>query len=307
MKQFKNKFIIGIDHGYGNIKTANHVFRTGVLKSDGEPLFTKNLLVYDGRYYTIGEGHKEFTADKQTDGDYYVLTLAAIATELKDRGITEAEVIIAAGLPLTWTNGQKAEFSAYLTQNKEVAFTFQRVNYRIRIAGAVIYPQGFAAISEFSTKMKGVNMVVDVGNGTMNTMTVINGVPQQGRMFTEQFGTHQCTLAVREAFMCETHRNIDDAIIDEALITGTANISENDLKIIRATASEYVNGIFRRLREHGYDDHSQNLYVAGGGGCLIRNFGKFDPNRVFFIDDICAAAKGYEFMALLQFERGVRI
>ena len=296
MKQFKNKFIIGIDHGYGNIKTANHVFRTGVLKSDGEPLFTKNLLVYDGRYYTIGEGHKEFTADKQTDGDYYVLTLAAIATELKDRGITEAEVIIAAGLPLTWTNGQKAEFSAYLTQNKEVAFTFQRVNYRIRIAGAVIYPQGFAAISEFSTKMKGVNMVVDVGNGTMNTMTVINGVPQQGRMFTEQFGTHQCTLAVREAFMCETHRNIDEA-----------NISENDLKIIRATASEYVNGIFRRLREHGYDDHSQNLYVAGGGGCLIRNFGKFDPNRVFFIDDICAAAKGYEFMALLQFERGVRI
>ena len=117
IKQFKDKFIIGIDHGYGNIKTANHVFKTGVLKSDGEPLFTKNLLVYDGRYYTIGAGHKEFTADKQTDGDYYVLTLAAIATELKDRDITDAEVIIAAGLPLTWTNGQKAEFSAYLTQN----------------------------------------------------------------------------------------------------------------------------------------------------------------------------------------------
>jgi|GEM_PF-5205681 len=57
MKQFKDKVIIGIDHGYGNIKTANHVFRTGVLKSDGEPLFTKNLLVYDGKYYTIGEGH----------------------------------------------------------------------------------------------------------------------------------------------------------------------------------------------------------------------------------------------------------
>ena len=126
-------------------------------------------------------------------------------------------------------------------------------------------------------------------------------------MFTEQFGTYQCTPAVREAFMRETHRNIDDAIIDEALITGTANISENDLKIIRATATEYVNGIFRRLREHGYDDHSQNLYVAGGGGCLIRNFGSYNANRVFFIDDICAAAKGYEFMASLQFERGVRI
>jgi len=80
MKQFKDKFIIGIDHGYGNIKTANHVFRTGVLKSNDEPLFIKNLLVYDGRYYSIGEGYKEFTADKQTDGDCYVLALVAIAT-----------------------------------------------------------------------------------------------------------------------------------------------------------------------------------------------------------------------------------
>ena len=307
MRQFKDKFIIGIDHGYGNIKTANHIFKTGVLKSDGEPLFTKNLLVYDGRYYTIGEGHKEFTADKQTDGDYYVLTLAAIATELKDRGITDAEVIIAAGLPLTWTNGQKTEFSEYLTQNKEVAFTFQRVNYRIRIAGAVIYPQGFAAISEFSAKMKGVNMVVDVGNGTMNTLTIINGVPQQGRMFTEQFGTYQCTLAVREAFSQKTHRNIDDAIIEEVLINGTTDIDEKDLEIIKATATEYVRDIFRRLREHGYDDKTVTLYVTGGGGCLIRNFGSYNANRVFFVEDIRAAARGYEYMAELQFERGARI
>ena len=39
------------------------------------------------------------------------------------------------------------------------------------------------------------------------------------------------------------------------------------------------------------------LYVCGGGGCLIKNFyhGNFD--RVKFIDDICAAAKGYEYLA----------
>ncbi len=30
-------------------------------------------------------------------------------------------------------------------------------------------------------------------------------------------------------------------------------------------------------------------------------------NRVFFVDDIRAAARGYEYMAELQFERGVRI
>ena len=101
MKKIVNKFIIGIDHGYGNIKTANCCFPTGVMKSDSEPTFAGDLLVWDGKYYSVGVGHKEFTADKFDDEDYYVLTLAAIARELKREKITDAEVIIAAGLPLT--------------------------------------------------------------------------------------------------------------------------------------------------------------------------------------------------------------
>ena len=74
-----NPIIIGIDHGYGNIKTAHCCFPTGVIISDKEPTFKSNLLVYNGSYYTVGEGHKEFISDKMTDGDYYILTLAAIA------------------------------------------------------------------------------------------------------------------------------------------------------------------------------------------------------------------------------------
>ena len=307
MKYYKNNVIIGIDHGYGNIKTANHIFKTGVITSETEPLFTKDMLVYGGKYYTIGEGHKEFAPEKQKDEDYYVLTLAGIAMELNDMHLTEADVIIAAGLPLTWTSGQKAEFAAYLTKNKEVCFTFQRVRYHIRIVGAKIYPQGLAAVSTFAAAMKGVNMVADIGNGTMNTLTVINGAPQQGRMFTEKFGTYQCTLSVREQFMRQTRREIDDAIIEEVLINGTANLSDGDLKIIIATATEYVNGIFRRLREHGYDEKSVTLYVTGGGGCLIKNFSVFNTDRVIFIEDIRAAAKGYEYMAEMQMKTGVGI
>lgn len=30
MKEFNDVIIIGVDHGYGNIKTANHCFRTGM-------------------------------------------------------------------------------------------------------------------------------------------------------------------------------------------------------------------------------------------------------------------------------------
>lgn len=119
MKTIHNTKIIGIDHGYGNMKTANCCFPTGITAYDHEPLFTADMLVYGGRYYLIGEGHKEFAPDKIKDEDYYVLTLAAIAKELKAENLTEAHIAIAAGLPLTWTSGQKADFKEYLMKTRK--------------------------------------------------------------------------------------------------------------------------------------------------------------------------------------------
>ena len=148
-------------------------------------------------------------------------------------------------------------------------------------------------------------MVADIGNGTMNVLYIVDGKPLSGKMFTEKFGTYQCTLAVREAFLRQTQRELNDATIDAVLCTGTARLSAPDLKIIRSVAAEYVKDIFRRLREHGYDESSMALYIAGGGGCLVKNFYKFNPDRVVFVDDICAAAKGYEYMAELQMKAGV--
>ena len=75
----------------------------------------------------ISEGGREFIAEKIKDEDYYLLTLVAIAKELKDAELTEANIVLAAGLPLTWTSGQKKEFAAYLGKNKEVDFNYEKL------------------------------------------------------------------------------------------------------------------------------------------------------------------------------------
>ena len=61
MKHLKNMQIIGIDHGYGNLKTASGIFPASVLTFDHEPAYAQDLLIYDGKYHVIGSGSSPWT------------------------------------------------------------------------------------------------------------------------------------------------------------------------------------------------------------------------------------------------------
>lgn len=101
------------------------------------------------------------------------------------------DVLVAAGLPLTWVSEQREEFKQYLLKNETVDFKFKGKDYHIRIIGADVYPQGFVAVVNHLSDFSGVNMLCDIGNGTMNIMFVNDKKPNPHRCFTEKFGTHQ--------------------------------------------------------------------------------------------------------------------
>ena len=150
MRELKNGVkIIGIDHGYGNIKTANTVTPTGINSYSAEPIFQDNILEYNGRYYRFGEGHKDFISDKTADDDFYIFTLMAAARELSRIGIYEAKIYLAAGLPLTWVRTQREHFREYLMRNKTVDFKFNGSSFHIEFVGCSVYPQGYPAVVEF--------------------------------------------------------------------------------------------------------------------------------------------------------------
>lgn len=230
MKKFNETYVIGIDHGYGNMKTANCCFPTGVIKTDTEPTFVSDLLVWNGKYYSIEVGHKEFTADKFTDEDYYVLTLAAIARELRRERITNANVFIAAGLPLTWVSEQKADFKKYLLQHNKIAFTFRNTEYRIKIVGAEIYPQGFAAVAEKLGDFKGVNMLCDIGNGTMNLLRIVNKKPDAQRIEVHNSEKGEDGLKHVPIDISFTAVGIINIPTEKELIAAMEEMRENPLK-----------------------------------------------------------------------------
>ena len=218
--------------------------------------------------------------------------------------MTCGKIRISAGLPLTWVSVERDEFRDYLLQNKAVDFSFRNVSYHVEIVGVDVFPQGFAAVADRLSDFRGVNMICDIGNGTMKIMFINDKKPVSGNMFTEKYGTYQCLLAVRENVMRVHHTTVDETIINRVFRFGTADIKEDYLKTITDTATDYVEGIFQRLREHEYNPELMRLYVLGGGSCLIRNFGVYDASRVTINDDICATAKGYEYLAELNARKG---
>ena len=297
MRKLNNTMVIAVDHGYGNIKTVNTVTPTGITAYDTEPTFTGDILQYGGKFYRIGEGHKPFLSDKTMDEDFYVLNLAAIAKELDIEGITTADVHIAAGLPLTWVKTQREEFRKYLTKNSKVKFTFRDKQYNIRILGASVYPQGYTAVIDRLSEMTGVNMLADIGNGTMNVMYINNKKPVESKCFTEKLGVNQCVIKASGMVLDRFGTILDETIIEQMIRTGTADIGEKYLDCITDAIKEYNSYIFETLRKYEYDSELMRLYITGGGATLIKHFGEYDENRVTIIEDICAAAKGYEILA----------
>lgn len=304
MKQLKNgTAVIAIDHGYGNIKTANTVTQTGITAYDSPPTFEGNVLCYEGKYYRLGEGHKAFISDKVQDKDFYIFTLMGIAKEMSIGHLTEADVYLAVGLPLTWVKSQRDSFKAYLTAKENVSFTFKDKPYRIRIVGCKVYPQGYTAVLDHLGEMTGVNMLADIGNGTMNVMYINNRKPIESKCWTEKLGVEQCVIRVKNAVMDKFGTALDETHIRSIIMTGKADISDKYLEIIRPVIERYCMDIFNALRKYEYDPDTMRLYVVGGGSRLIEHFGSFESNRVTLISDVRATARGYEYLAVKQIER----
>ncbi len=303
MKRYKDFLIVGIDHGYGNIKTANTVTPTGIARLDAAPIFTRNMLYYDGSYYLIGEGHKEYLTDKWEDNDNYLFTLMGIARELNREGITSADVWLAVGLPLTWVNRQREDFRRYMLQRESVEFRYEDKLYSVRIVGCSVFPQGYAAVVPYLKEMTGLNKLADIGNGTVNIMKINNRKPNTTQSYTEKLGQNQCGQAASNAMMNKLSVNIDETIIQSMIRYGKADIDSEYADVLRQAISEYADSIFSLLRKYEYDPKLMRLYITGGGGKLIEHFGTYDHDRVTIIGDICASAKGYEDFAVAQLRK----
>jgi hypothetical protein len=96
---------------------------------------------------------------------------------------------------------------------KKIVFNFQdqRIPHPHPPAWMVLSP-GLCRNRQPSVRFKGVNILCDIGNGTMNVMTITNGRPISSQMLHGKVRHPSCTLLIRERLIAEKfHVTIEDA------------------------------------------------------------------------------------------------
>ena len=232
--------------------------------------------------------------------DNYILTLMAIAKELKIRNLTSAKVHLAAGLPLKWVQAQRGDFKRYLMQNRTVRFRYRGIDYFVEFTGCTVMPQCYTAVAENLRDYNGMNLLVDIGNGTMNVMYLNNGKAMESRAWTEKFGVSQCALKIRNRVLDETGTKMPDEVVENFLKTGNADVAEPYAGLMEAATTEYVAEIFQKLRDYDFNEKLMKLHFMGGGARIVETVGTYDSERTFFNHDIKATAKGYEYYCYMK-------
>ena len=239
--------VIGIDHGWSMMKTISQVFVTGVKEITTTPALFGDVLEYEGKFYKVGTVRQEVKDTKVEDDSFYLLTLAAVAKELKRRGLAEAKVFIAVGLPLTRFGAEKNDFIKYLTKNKRVSFKYENEPYYIEIDDVAVFPQCYAAVVDKIPTMAKKTLIVDIGSWTIDIMPVINKSPDESKCVTIPKGLITCMRSINEQCVRQLNGEVDESEIQNIMRYGRSDIDDIKEEVIEAATNEARKEVIRLL------------------------------------------------------------
>ena len=297
---------IGIDHGYYAIKTRHFSFPAGISEYSHEPYTLQNTLEYGGKFFVCGTGRQPILRNKMENDNYYLLTLAAIAKEIKQRGgTTECSVKLAAGLPLAGFGREKKPFREYLLRSSQLAdslrpvcFKFEGIPYKITIEDVKLFPQGYSAIALHPELIQNEPSVLlmDIGGWTVDLMRLDNGVPNASTCRSLELGMIRCIDETKEQVRRDTGLSVTDAQVERVLAGKPCSMDEDARSIIQKQGRLYTERLLSAAMEAGFDLKAIPVVMLGGGAAVVkRNVAPQDGLcRVFALLDDRVNAEGFE-------------
>lgn len=291
---------IGIDHGYYAIKTRHFSFPAGISEYSHEPYTLQNTLEYGGKFFVCGTGRQPILRNKMENDNYYLLTLAAIAKEIKQRGEkAECSVNLAAGLPLAGFGREKKPFREYLLRSSQpVCFKFEGIPYKVTIEDVKLFPQGYSAIAIHPELIQNEPSVLlmDIGGWTVDLMRLDNRIPNAATCRSLELGMIRCLDEISEQIRRSLGLSMTAAQIESVLRGDASHVNEDAKKIIYQEAERYTKRLLSAIAESGLDVRAMPAVFLGGGATLLKHHASAADGlcRPIILDDVCLNAKGYE-------------
>ena len=301
-----SELVLGVDVGFGNTKSANNIFSSGVTKHKVMPPINTKVLETISGIYSAGHPKNTIQESKIIDETTLVLTEAAIAEEMKRLDITRADIHLGVGVPLTRMGVEKQPLIDYYTKNRRLCFKYEGIPYSINLLSVNVFPQGYAGVVNYMQSFKKVALVIDMGSWTVDILPLKEGQPDLSQCKSLPLGTITCMHTINENLRESFNGEADEIHLKEVMITGTSNeLPEKYLKVIRDGLYTYVDSIMGQLRALQFNLDTTQLIFVGGGATIIKHF--LDTNKypnASIIDDVFINAKGYENLIRFKIRQG---
>lgn len=295
--------LIAIDHGNKQIKTAHKTYTAGFYVSDTRPPFGKDVLFYKDRYYTLSDQRIPYMRDKTKDERYFILTLSAIAFELREQGYATnevADVQLSIGLPPAHYGAQYESFEKYFVNRDIVDFQLDDQPFSVFISQAVCFPQAYAAAMPVYQKIAQYpkTVVVDIGGFTADYLLIKKGQADLSVCDSLENGVIVLYNRIISKVNADLDMLLDESDIDTILLEQQSDYDETVCRIVEEQAQLFVEDLFGKLRERMIDLRSGKAVFVGGGSILLRRQIEKSSKvgSALFLDSISANTRGYELL-----------
>lgn len=288
---------IALDHGWSSIKGEHIFIETLVSPVDYTPLTNSGLLEYRGKKYIISQGRLGKQATKIENDNYFLLTLAGIAKELRYQGLEKTtHVELYAGVPLTMFGAERKAFREYLWHKEQLSFTFEGVYYSFYLDKVKIYAQCYAAIANRMGDMNRLRCV-DLGSWTMDVLSVKDRIPMDKDAYTYEVGLITAIKRIKKDGLPKVHCEIPEEDITDYIKGNIAGVNVEFIPIIEKGLQEYADIVEVKLREIKVDLKHENIVYVGGGASVMKKYGRTKGRNIQYVTDVKADAIGYCYLA----------
>ena len=260
--------LFAIDHGNFACKTMSDSFISGLTEHSVQPPLASDIIEFEDRFWTLSNNRIAYLRDKTKDDRFFILTLFAIARELKNHEDMHsyAEIDLAAGLPPEHFASLKDKFSKYLLRDS-VRFRYNGSPITLRIRKVFVYPQAYAAVVPQSRLLINTPriFVVDIGGFTSDVLLLCNGAPDLQFCRSIEMGVISMGNEIIGKVGSLCGMRIEDDHIAAVIQNKETILKDPVIQIIKESAKQYAERILDKLRELQVDLRSNPVIFVRVG------------------------------------------